>query len=68
VVAPGCALIGATIELEIPPTPFASDSATIEVDPPEGDRVSGNFDLSSIPKSASSAFYFLLNPNRGVLL
>src|SRR5439155_983941 len=44
----GCALIGATIELEFPATAFASDSATIEVDPPEGDRVSVNFDLSSI--------------------
>src|SRR5205807_9716863 len=44
----GCALIGATIELEFPATAFASDSATIEADPPEGDRVSVDFDLSSI--------------------
>jgi hypothetical protein len=44
----GCTWIGATIELEFPATAFASDSATIEVDPPEGDRVSVNFDLSSI--------------------
>jgi len=44
----GCALVGATIELEFPATAFASESATIEVDPPEGDRVSVNFDLSSI--------------------
>jgi len=44
----GCALIGATIELEFPATAFASDSTTIDVDPPEGDRVSVNFDLSSI--------------------
>lgn len=43
-----CTLIGATIELEFPATAFASDSATIDVDPPEGDRVSVNFGLSSI--------------------
>lgn len=44
----GCTLIGATIELEFSATVFASDAATIEVDPPEGDRVSVTFDLSSI--------------------
>jgi hypothetical protein len=44
----GCALVGATIELEFPATAFASESTTIEVDPPEGDRVSVKFDLSSI--------------------
>jgi len=43
-----CFLIGATIELEFPATAFTSESATIEVDPPEGDLVSANFDLSSL--------------------
>lgn len=43
-----CFLIGATIELEFPATAFTSDSATIEVDPPEGDLVSVNFDLPSL--------------------
>lgn len=43
-----CFLIGATIELEFPATAFTSDSANIEVDPPEGDLVSVNFDLSSL--------------------
>jgi len=43
-----CTLIGATIELDFPATAFASNAATIEVDPPEGDRVSVNFDLSSV--------------------
>lgn len=43
-----CFLIGATIELEFPATAFTSDSATIEVAPPEGDLVSVNFDLSSL--------------------
>jgi hypothetical protein len=44
----GCSWIGATIELEFPATAFVSDSVTIEVDPPEGNRVSVNFDLSTI--------------------
>lgn len=43
-----CFLIGATIELEFPATAFTPDFATIEVDPPEGDLVSANFDLSSL--------------------
>jgi hypothetical protein len=43
-----CFLIGATIELEFPATAFTSDSATIEVDPPEGNLVSVTFDLSSL--------------------
>jgi len=43
-----CALIGATTELEFLPTAFTSDSATVEVDPPEGDPVCVNFDRSSL--------------------
>lgn len=43
-----CVLTGATIELEFPASAFISDSATIEVTPPEGDPVSVNFDLTSL--------------------
>jgi hypothetical protein len=44
----GCALIGATIALEFPVAGFDSDSATIEVVPPEGDSVSVDFDLTHL--------------------
>jgi hypothetical protein len=44
----GCVLSGAKIHLEFPATAFTSDSATIEVTPPEGDPVSVDFDLSSL--------------------
>ena len=43
-----CVLTGATIELEFPASAFLSDSATIEVTPPEGDLVSVHFDLSRL--------------------
>jgi hypothetical protein len=42
----GCILTGATIRLQFPATAFTSDSATIEVIPPEGDPVSVDFDHS----------------------
>jgi hypothetical protein len=44
----GCILSGATVYLRFPAEAFTSDSATIEVTPPEGDRVSVDFDLSSL--------------------
>jgi len=44
----GCRLTGAIIHLQLPATTFTSDTATIEVTPPEGDRVSVDFDLSSL--------------------
>jgi hypothetical protein len=44
----GCTLSGATVRLQFPATAFASDSATIEVTPPEGDPVSVDFDLVSL--------------------
>jgi hypothetical protein len=44
----GCVISGATIRLEFPASAFTSDSATIEVTPPEGDPVSVDFDLSSL--------------------
>ena len=44
----GCVLSGAKIRLEFPASAFTSDSATIEVTPPEGDLVSVDFDLSSL--------------------
>jgi len=44
----GSTLSGATLYLDFPSKDFPSDSVTIEVDPPEGDPVSVNFDLSSL--------------------
>lgn len=44
----GCVISGAKIRLEFPASAFTSDSATIEVTPPEGDSVSIDFDLSSL--------------------
>jgi hypothetical protein len=43
-----CSLIGATLHLELPAKLFTSDTATIEVDPPEGDPVAADFDLASL--------------------
>ena len=42
----GCVLSGAKIRLEFAAKDFSSDTATIEVTPPEGDAVSVEFDLS----------------------
>jgi hypothetical protein len=44
----GCMLSGATISAHFPADAFSSDSATIEVLPPEGDPVSVDFDLASL--------------------
>jgi hypothetical protein len=44
----GCALIGAIIELEFTPEVFSSDSASVQVDPPEGDEVCVDFDLAPL--------------------
>src|SRR5712664_1217391 len=41
----GCTLIGATLQFEFPAEDFATDSAPIDVNPPEGDPVSVDFDL-----------------------
>lgn len=44
----GCSLIGATLEFDLPAAAFSSDSASITVDPPEGERVTTEFDLTSL--------------------
>ena len=44
----GCMLSGATVTAHFPADAFSSDSATIEVLPPEGDPVSVDFDLASL--------------------
>ena len=44
----GCTLTGATIQFEFLAESFASDSATIQVTPPEGDPVSLDFDLTRL--------------------
>jgi hypothetical protein len=41
-------LTGATIQFEFLAESFASDSATIQVTPPEGDPVSLDFNLVSL--------------------
>ena len=42
-----CILTGATLEFDFPAGAFTSDSAAIDVVPPEGDPVSADFDLAS---------------------
>jgi hypothetical protein len=44
----GCDLSGATVRIQFPATAFKSDTATIDITPPEGDLVSVDFDLSSL--------------------
>ncbi len=44
----GCTLLGATLEFEFPAENLPTDAVTVEVDPPEGDQVVVDFDLSSI--------------------
>lgn len=41
-----CTLVGATVQLEFFADQFAPDSATIQIDPPEGEPVAVDFDLS----------------------
>jgi hypothetical protein len=44
----GCTLVGATITLEFPASTFDSDSATVEVLPPQGDPIAVDFDLTHL--------------------
>jgi hypothetical protein len=44
----GCELTGATLQFDFSAEDFASGSATIDVDPPEGDPVSTDFDLGHL--------------------
>lgn len=44
----GCTLIGATLYLTFPADAFTSDTATIQVLPPEGPEVSVDFDLTRL--------------------
>ncbi|MFI5094463.1 MAG: hypothetical protein ACHQIK_13565 [Candidatus Acidiferrales bacterium] len=43
-----CVLTGATLQFDYPAKAFTSDSATIQIFPPEGDPVSVDFDLSRL--------------------
>jgi hypothetical protein len=43
----GCILSGATLTFEYPAAAFTDSSATIQIDPPEGDPVVVDFDLTS---------------------
>jgi len=43
----GCTLTGATLTFEYPADAFTDSSATIQIDPPEGDPVVVDFDLTS---------------------
>jgi hypothetical protein len=44
----GCVLTGATLHLELPAKAFTSDSAIVQIAPPEGPDVSVEFDLSAL--------------------
>lgn len=44
----GCALSGAHLRLEFPAKKFTSDTATVEVAPPEGDTLAVDFDLTRL--------------------
>jgi hypothetical protein len=44
----GCILTGATLVFEFPAAAFNSDTATIDVVPPDGDTVSADFDLARL--------------------
>ena len=43
-----CIMTGATLELDFPAEAFSSDSATVQVIPPEGDPVSVDFNLTRL--------------------
>jgi hypothetical protein len=43
----GCVLSGATLSFEYPAAAFTETSATIQIDPPEGDPVVVDFDLTA---------------------
>ena len=40
-----CILVGATLTFEFPAEAFSADSASITVEPPEGESVTADFDL-----------------------
>lgn len=40
-----CVLTGATLTFEFSADAFSDDAASVRVDPPEGDRVTADFDL-----------------------
>ena len=44
----GCVLTGATLRVEFPAKLFTSDSATVQIAPPEGPDVSVSFDLTAL--------------------
>jgi hypothetical protein len=44
----GCVLTGAAIHFDYPAESFASDCAAVRIDPPEGDTVAVEFDLSTL--------------------
>jgi hypothetical protein len=44
----GCVLTGATLHLEVPAKAFTSDSAIVQIAPPEGPDVSVGFDLAAL--------------------
>lgn len=44
----GCDLSGASVRIQLPATAFKSDTATIEITPPEFEPISVDFDLSSL--------------------
>jgi len=44
----GCSLVGATVQLEFLAEAFDPGSATIQIEPPEGDQVVVDFDLASL--------------------
>lgn len=44
----GCSLVGATVQFEFLADAFEPGDASIQIDPPEGDQVVVDFDLSSI--------------------
>ena len=44
----GCILTGATLRLKLPAKLFTSDSASVQVSPPEGPEVSVDFDLAAL--------------------
>jgi hypothetical protein len=44
----GCTLVGATVQLEFIADSVDSDSATVQIDPPEGEQVVVDFDLASV--------------------
>ena len=44
----GCVLIGATVRFDFPAEVFTTQDVTVQVEPPEGDQVITNFDLSQV--------------------